>query len=92
MRPYRLRLFLVLLAILGSSAAAVASSYYLKPLFNNYILPFVGQQNPDLSGFARLMALMGGIYLLGAACTFIYNQLMLVISGGICSGICKACR
>ena len=66
MRPYRLRLFLVLLAILGSSAAAVASSYYLKPLFNNYILPFVGQQNPDLSGFARLMALMGGIYLLGA--------------------------
>ena len=80
MRPYRLRLFLVLLAILGSSAAAVASSYYLKPLFNNYILPFVGQQNPDLSGFARLMALMGGIYLLGAACTFIYNRLMLVIS------------
>ena len=80
MRPYRLRLVVVMLAILGSSGAAVAGSYYLKPLFNNYIMPFVGQQNPDLSSFIRLIAVMAGIYLLGAACTYIYNRLMLVIS------------
>ena len=80
MRPYRLRLLLVLLAILVSSGAAVAGSYYLKPLFNNYIMPFVGQQNPDLSGFIRLMTIMAGIYILGAVCTYIYSRLMLVIS------------
>lgn len=80
LRPYRLRLLLVMLAILFSSGAAVAGSYYLKPLFNNYIMPFVGRQNPDLSGFIRLIAIMAGIYLLGAACTYIYSRLMLVIS------------
>ena len=80
LRPYRLRLLLVLLAILVSSGAAVAGSYYLKPLFNNYIMPFVGQQNPDLSGFIRLMTIMAGIYILGAVCTYIYSRLMLVIS------------
>lgn len=80
LRPYRLRLLVVLLAILCSSGAAVAGSYYLKPLFNNYIMPYVGSQNPDLSGFIRLMSLMAGIYVLGAVCTYIYNRLMLVIS------------
>ncbi len=80
LRPYRLRLLVVMLAILFSSGAAVAGSYYLKPLFNNYIMPYVGSQNPDLSGFVALMGLMAGVYLLGTACTYLYNRLMLVIS------------
>ena len=77
LRPYRLRLLLVMLAILFSSGAAVAGSYYLKPLFNNYIMPFVGRQNPDLSGFIRLIAIMAGIFIsLIAPCDEISIQVL----------------
>lgn len=78
--PHKLRLMLVLPAILLSSAAAVAGSYFLKPLFNDYVVPFIGQENPDLSGFIRLIALMACIYLAGAAGTYIYNRLMVVVA------------
>ncbi len=78
--PQKLRLLLVAPAILLSSAAAVAGSYFLKPLFNDYVVPFIGQANPDLSGFIRLIALMAGIYLAGAAATYAYNRLMVVVA------------
>lgn len=78
--PQKLRLMLVVPAILLSSAAAVAGSYFLKPLFNDYVVPFIGQENPDLSGFIRLIALMACIYLAGAAGTYVYNRLMVVVS------------
>ena len=49
MREYRLQLVVVLLAVMISSGANVAGTYFLKPLINNYILPFVGQESQDLS-------------------------------------------
>lgn len=89
LRPYRLLLAVAGAAILVSSAAAVAGSYYLKPLINDYILPLVGQANPELSGFARLIGLMGGIYLAGVLCSFLCNRVLLVVSNGVLSQIRK---
>ena len=63
MKGERLLLILVFLAIIVSSAAGVAGTYLLKPLINGYIVPFIGKENPDLSGFAGLLFLMGSIYI-----------------------------
>ncbi|MBQ2888550.1 MAG: ABC transporter ATP-binding protein [Firmicutes bacterium] len=78
--PQKMLLLIVLPMIILSSAAAVAGSLFLKPLFNDYVVPFIGQQNPDLSGFISLMTVMAVIYLVGVAATYIYNRLMVVIS------------
>ena len=80
MRGFQVHLFFAVLCIVVSAAASIAGTYFLKPLINNYILPFIGHQNPDLSDFILMLAVMAAIYLLGVAATFTYSRLMLVIS------------
>ena len=79
---YRAQLALVVVCIVISAGASVTGTYFLKPLINNYILPLVGRQGADLSGFVLMLCLLGGIYLCGAASTWVYNRLMLNISTG----------
>lgn len=73
-------LFLVMLFVVISASAQVAGTYFLKPLINDYIMPLIGKQSPSLFGFIRLLCVMGAIYLFGAASTFAYNRLMLIVS------------
>jgi ATP-binding cassette subfamily B protein len=72
--------FLVIFFVIISAGAQVAGTYFLKPLINDYIIPLIGKQNPNLAGFIRMLCIMGIVYLLGAASTFFYNRLMLIIS------------
>ena len=75
MKGERLLLILVFLAIIVSSAAGVAGTYLLKPLINGYIVPFIGKENPDLSGFAGLLFFNGEHYMVGALSTYAYSSL-----------------
>ena len=70
MKQYKGRLIIVVISILISSLAATAGSYFLKPLINDYIVPFIGQQNPDLGGFIRMLCLMVAIYIIGVVATY----------------------
>lgn len=79
---YKIHLILVLLFVILSSGASIAGTYFLKPLINNHILPFVGHKSPDLSAFLRVILIMSLIYAIGAMSTYIYNRLMLTISTG----------
>lgn len=82
MRPNRLQLILVMVLVIISSLASIAGTYFLKPLFNKWIVPFIGQQNPDLSEFLKVIGIMAVIYTIGAAATYGYNRLMLNVSTG----------
>lgn len=79
---YKLQLAIVLFFVVISTGANIAGTYFLKPLINNYITPFIGHKNPDLSKFITMLALMASIYLLGVLSTYIYNRIMLKISTG----------
>ncbi len=80
MTGFQLHLTVAVFCIIFSAAASIAGTYFLKPLVNQFILPFIGQQNPDLSAFIQMLSLMAGIYLLGAVSTFAYNRIMLTVS------------
>jgi ATP-binding cassette subfamily B protein len=68
-------LLLVVVALLFiSSACTVGGSYLIKPLINNYILP------GDFPGLARMLTIMGAVYVTGAACSFGYSRIMVHIS------------
>ncbi|WP_250227542.1 ABC transporter ATP-binding protein [Anaeropeptidivorans aminofermentans] len=77
---FELYLSLVLLFVLISSGAQIAGTYFLKPLINNYILPYVKHENPDLSGFINALMIMGCIYAAGAIATFVYNRIMVKVA------------
>ena len=82
-KDYRLQLTTVAICITISTTANVVGTFMLRPFINEYIEPFIGKQNVDLSGFLHLIILMAGIYLVGVAATYTYNRLMINISTGI---------
>ncbi len=77
---YKLKIAFVILAVIFSAGASVASGYFFKPILNDYIVPFIGQQNPSLAGFITMLVIMGVIYLLGAGATFVCRRIMSDIS------------
>jgi len=82
MSMYKFQLIIVGVLIIISSSAAVAGTYFLKPVINNYIMPFIGNKNPDLSGFISILTLMGAIYLTGVLASYLYARIMVNISTG----------
>ena len=71
---YKLHLVLVAALLVVSSACTVGGSYLIRPLINNYILP------GDFPGLARMLAVMAGVYVTGAVCSFGYSRIMVHIS------------
>lgn len=82
MKGESFQLIIVFLAIVVSAGAGVAGTYLLKPLINDYIVPFIGVREPDLDGFIKMLSLMAGIYLAGALSTYLYSRLMINIATG----------
>lgn len=80
MHGFKVQFALVVVGIVLSAAAGVAGNFLLKPLIDNYIEPFIGQESPELSGFVSILAVMGGIYAVGALSTFLYQRMMMKIS------------
>lgn len=81
-RPYRLQLVLVLIGLLVSVAANIAGTYMLAPIINVYIIPWIGNENPDFTGLIGQLAVMAAVYTIGILGTFIYNRLMINVSTG----------
>ena len=71
---YKGWLVLVAVMLLLSSLASVGASYMLKPAINDYVLP------GDFRGLARILCLMGALYLLNAVMSYGYSRIMVRIS------------
>ena len=80
---YRVQFVIVLIAILFSSLATVASSLFLRPLIDDYITPLIGQASPDFGPLLRVLLMMCGVYALGMLSTYLYNRLMINVSQGV---------
>ncbi len=80
LEEYRFQLVLVALLVIVSSGAGVVGTYFLKPIIDNYIAPWIGNANPDLSGLLRTIILLAVIYAAGALCTYAYNRIMVNIA------------
>jgi len=68
------------LFVVISSGAMVIGNYLLKPLLNDYIVPFIGKESPSLSGFYALLIKMSFIYIAGAFGEWGTYRIMLSIS------------
>ena len=84
---YKLQFFIVCIAIIASSIASVIGIQFIQKLIDNYIVPLIGQQNPNFTSLLQAIIGMAGIYLVGIIATYIYNRLMINISQGILNKI-----
>ncbi len=84
---YKLQFFIVFVAIVLSALAGVMGIQFIQRLIDNYIVPLIGQQNPDFSSLLQAIVGMAGVYLVGIIATYVYNRLMINISQGILNKI-----
>ena len=71
---YKALLVVVAICLVLSSGTSIAASYLLKPVLNDYIIP------GDFHGLFRMLCLMGGLFLLSAACSYVYARIMVRIA------------
>ena len=71
---YKAALVLVAVCLILSTVGSVASSYMLKPLLNDYILP------GDFPGLLKMLVLMGGLFALSAGCSYAYARIMVHVA------------
>ena len=71
---YKGALVLVAVCLIVSSAASVGSSYLLKPLLNDYIIP------GDFPGLLKMLVVLGGMFALSSLCSFAYARIMVHVA------------
>lgn len=82
MGGYKLQFAIVLITIIVSATTSVIGIQFIQKLIDNYIIPLIGNQNPNYTSLLHAMVTMGVIYLVGIIATYIYNRLMLNITQG----------
>lgn len=78
--PYKWRLIFVIVCILVSSAASVASSLFLQTLIDEYIEPLLLSAHPVYTGLFKAIVTLGCVYLAGVLAGLFYNRTMAVVS------------
>ena len=74
--PYKVQFIIALICILMTSISSIAVSLSLRFLLDDYILPLVGQQDPNFSELYKAMAVLACIFILGVIASFVYNRIL----------------
>lgn len=80
---YKIRYVIVLIAIAVSSLVQVIGTLFMKSLIDDYILPMVSGKVQTFEPLIHALTTIACIYLIGIACTFLYNMLMMYISQNV---------
>ena len=83
MGKYKALWIVVFFCSILSSGALVAGSYLIKPALNNYIIPFIGQKNVDLSSFALLLLGVLVMFALGTLSSWCISRISIYISTNV---------
>ena len=80
---YKIQFVLVLICILVSSLASISVSLSLKYLLDDFIIPLIGQKEPNFAELYRAITVLAIIFGCGVIATFSYTRLMVVIGQGV---------
>ena len=82
MKPYKWRLIGMVVCIILSTAAQVASNSSLNTLIEKYIKPMLGESAPSFLPLIRFLCIMACVYLAGMVASFLQQRLMVVVGQG----------
>ena len=81
--PYKVQFIIVLICILMTSISSISVSLSLRFLLDDFILPLVGQTDPNFSELYKAMTVLACIFIMGVIASFVYNRMMVVIGQGV---------
>ncbi len=79
---YKGLLTVVIICILVSAVAGVASSVFIQILIDDYIAPLLLMDQPVYTGLLKALCIMGAVYLTGVIASWLYSYLMVTIAQG----------
>ena len=80
---YKVQFIIVLICILISSVASISVSLSLRFLLDDFIIPLIGQQNPNFGELYGALTVLGTIFACGVIASFVYSRMMVVIGQGV---------
>ena len=82
MKNYAVHCILVVICIFITVLASVQGTWFMQTLIDSYILPLIGQADPDFSGLLYAIMRVAVFYLIGALASYIYTRIMVNVSQG----------
>lgn len=83
------KIVLMLICLVIASLTGVISSYFFTPIINNYVVPYIGKDNPDLIGFRNMLVLMAIVYLSGVIASYVQRKMISIVSTGMLHSLRK---
>lgn len=80
MISYKKRLIVVTICMIASAYSVAQGTALLIPAINDYIVPLIGKQEPDISGFLLILAKMTVFYVIGAVAAWLQGKIMVSVS------------
>ena len=75
MKNYAVHCILVVICIFITVLASVQGTWFMQTLIDGYILPLIGQADPDFSGLLHAIMHVAIFYLIGALASYIYTHM-----------------
>ncbi|MCR5232423.1 MAG: ABC transporter ATP-binding protein/permease [Lachnospiraceae bacterium] len=79
---YKPHVVFVVIGIIVSVLCTVRGTLFMKELVDVYIIPLIGQEDPDFAPLGSAIIKMIIIYAVGVLSTFMYNKIMIYVSQG----------
>ena len=82
LRHYRFSLVAVVLCVIVTSVTTLASTLFTRTLIDDHIVPLTQTATPDYSQLAQTLFTLAAVLLVGVACSYAYNRIMIRVSQG----------
>ncbi|RYQ51177.1 ABC transporter [Bifidobacterium pseudolongum subsp. pseudolongum] len=80
---YKVRMVVIIIAIVVSAVAQAGSALFLQALIDRYIMPLVGESVPDWAPLIQALIFMGILYALGTFSAWLYSYLLVGVEQGV---------
>ena len=82
LQDYKFSILTVLVCIAITSVTTLASTLFTRTLIDDYIVPLTQMASPEYHSLSQALFKLGIILLVGVACSYLYNRLMINVSQG----------
>ena len=76
LKYYKFRFFIVIVLVILTALASVASSLFIENLIDDYITPLLSSNNPIFTPLLKALGVMGVIYITGVVSNYVYQRMM----------------
>ena len=81
-KRYKFHLIAVMICILISALSTIQGTMFMQTLIDVYIIPLIGQANPDFNPLFQALMKVAGFYVFGIIAAFAYQRIMVKVTQG----------